>query len=488
MSDDQPEDKRGPVLSWLLGATGAAGLITFAMTVLPRIGSPYPLEWMEGTSLQHALMLARGELPYAAPRADFIAYVYPPLAYVPVALATLLLGPSLPVARAVSLLCMVGTLTLLGIASARLARSRAAGLFSAGLFAFGFGYGGAFLDLARVDALFVLCCAAAVERLSAGRNPAALGWLAASALAKQHGAVLLLAVSVVMIGRGRTEKPKELYFGFSVRPLLALIVACSALQLATDGWFGRYTLEVPGQHGLVPKLLVSFPLVDLLVYLPVLTISTVLALGRRIRALTELDALTLAAIVVSALGRAHPGGDDNVRLPAFAVLCVVGVAPLAAGALNRRYLSAALLLQAAILFQPPSAHAPPASSAARFEALSAALARCAAGGPAVALDYGLFTRTPFLHTMALSDLRLGGDSELSRAGTRALLDALRGPSAPHAIAVGDSFPELDAALEARYEPCADLPAPRLATGYQPGQRTEQGLRQRVFKLKSYSAR
>src|SRR5688500_12162753 len=125
MSDDQSEARLGRVLSWLLGATGAAGLITFALTVLPRIGAPYPLDWMEAPSLQHALLLARGELPYAAPRADFIAYVYPPLAYVPVALATLLFGPSLPVARAVSLLCTIGTLALLGTASARLARSRA---------------------------------------------------------------------------------------------------------------------------------------------------------------------------------------------------------------------------------------------------------------------------------------------------------------------------------------------------------------------------
>ena len=502
-SDSQPPEHhaRDALSRWLarvLGAAGAAGLLTLAMTVGRRIASPYPLEWMEGTSLQHALLIARGELPYAAPSADFIAYVYPPLAYVPVALAASLFGPSLPVARAVSVLCTTGTLALLGVASARLARSRAAGLFSAGLFAFGFGYGGAFLDLARVDALFLLCIAGGAERLSAGRTRAALIWLAASALAKQHGVILLLAV----LWRGRTEKPKELPLRFMVGTLFALLGAIGALQLASEGWFARYTAEVPRRHGLQPLLLATFPLIDLLLYLPVITTGAVLAIVRRIRAPSALDALAIAAIAVSALGRAHPGGDDNVRLPAFALLCVVGVAPIALRALYqpslaseagaaldhraRTALAIALCAQAAMLFQPPSLHAPSAASTERFAALRATLERCAAGGPAVALDYGLFTGTPFMHTMALSDLQLGGPSELGARGTRALLDALRGPNAPHAIAVGATFPELDRVLSAHYEPCADLPAPRMATGYQPGVLTSQGRRQHVFKRLSAS--
>src|SRR5690242_13555717 len=65
----------------LLG--GAIGLGTFALTVAQRVGFPFPLEWMEGASLQHALWIARGKLPYAAPSAELIAYLYPPLAYLP---------------------------------------------------------------------------------------------------------------------------------------------------------------------------------------------------------------------------------------------------------------------------------------------------------------------------------------------------------------------------------------------------------------------
>jgi hypothetical protein len=198
------------------------------------------------------------------------------------------------------------------------------------------------------------------------------------------------------------------------------------------------------------------------------------------------------------LGRAHPGGDDNVRLPAFLLLCAAGVAPLAAKALHasrdaselgagtgrraRGWLAVALCAQAAMLFQPPSLHAP--RSPQGFDALAAELKRCANGGTAVALDYALLTGRPFLHTMALSDLRLHGQTELARPGTRALLDVLRGPSAPRAIAVGERFPELAAVLRARYELCADLTAPHMATGYEPGLRKHDAEpRQYVYALR-----
>jgi hypothetical protein len=499
-ADDQLEtteiDPLGRLLAWLLAVLAVAGLVTLAVCIVQRVGSRFPLEWMEGASLQHALRIARGELPYAAPSAELIAYLYPPLAYMPPALASALFGASLPVARAVSVAFTIGTLVLLGVASARLARSRVAGLLSAGLFAYGFGYGGAFLDLVRVDACFVLCIAAAAERLTAGRHAPALYWLAASALAKQHGALLLLAVSVALLVRERKEALRAVSSAW-----IALAAACSMLQVASGGWFLRYTFEVPAGHGLEPQLLASFVLVDLLVYLPVLSVAAGLALARNLRAFTALDALLIAAVAVSALGRAHPGGDDNVRLPALLLLCLAGVAPLVAKVLRassvgteagrpsaaplRVVLALSLCAQGALLWQPPSLHAPSADTMVqRFAELEAALARCARGGPAVALDYALLTGVPFVHTMALSDLRLAGDTRLARAGTRALLDRLRAANAPHALGVGQTFAELEVVLAERYEHCEDVLAPRLPTGYSPGVRLARAeIHQRIYTLR-----
>jgi hypothetical protein len=467
-----------------LYALGLAGLITFALTVAERIAFPWPLEWMEGATVQHAQRLLQGRPLYPPPSAEFVPYLYPPLAYLPMALAIALLGPTLPAARVASLACTLGALLLIGRAGRQAAGHAAAGWAAAGLFAIGFGYGGAFVDLARVDACFVLLVVAAAERLLAGRTRAALLLLALSAFAKQHGVVLLLAVALAVLIRERRRAAADVALAFG---LLALGYA--GLELASAGWFRRYVVALPLHQGARPALFLTFFAVDLLVYLPVLVIAAVVA--ARARRPGAFEALLLAACVVGALGRAHPGGHDNVRLPAFALLCIAGGAALSQLALGstrrgvRGMALAALALQLALLWQAPSFHAPSPASARRFAALQAALARCAAGGDAVALDYAGLTPRPFVHTMALSDVRLDEGSALAHDASAALIAELAAPSAPAAIAVGESFPELARVLAARYRPCTELPAPVLATGYVPGAPADQGrLLQRVYSLSS----
>ena len=464
-----PRDGFGLAARVLLVSGALLGLGTLLATLAARVPFEYPLEWMEGTSLTHALRLLRGEPLYAAPSAEFVPYLYPPLSYVPFAGAAALLGPTLPAARVASVLCLLGTLALLGRAGARAGGSWLCGLVTAASFALGFGFAGAFMDLVRVDACFVLLLCAALERVIAGRLGAALGLLALCALAKQHGVILLAALSAACLWQSPRRHARALGLAW-----LGLGLAVLALQLGSDGWFGRYVLDVPRRHGLEPRLLLSFVLIDLAWYLPALCIGAGLSLSRGVPS-RPLLALLVAAIAVSALGRAHPGGVDNVRLPAFALLCVVGVAPLCATALDARAgrlarwaCLLALLGQQAMLYQPPALHAPsPTLARARFEALDAALLRCAGGATRAALDYGELGNAGIVHSMALSDLQLGGPSALGSGATRALLDALREGRGPAALAVGERFGALDAALARAYAPCATLPAPIPPTGHTP---------------------
>jgi hypothetical protein len=149
---------------------------------------------------------------------------------------------------------------------------------------------------------------------------------------------------------------------------------------------------------------------------------------------------------------------------------------------RRRLLVFALLAgQFALLWQPPSYHAPPLDSAARFGALHRALERCAQGAHAVALDFPLLAAEPFVHTMALSDLRLAGASQpLARDATSALLNRLASRDRPMALALGERFPALTSAVESHYEGCARLRAPSLPpAGYRPGWRGADGERYQV---------
>jgi hypothetical protein len=298
-----------------------------------------------------------------------------------------------------------------------------------------------------------------------------------------------------------------------------------ALQRASGEYFWTYVWSVPRGHGIAPRLLFSYFGVDVLIYLPGLVLCVVLgstpkrrlprpreslpprgeasreelpipafvtaplrprvvesggwasALGGGSAALGW--ALLGAGLVASALGRAHPGGDDNVRMPGFAVLVLAAATAFpylwtaAKSGVARAVYGAVLVLQPLFLLQLPAQHQPSNRSARQFEALRASLQRCAGGRSdrAVALDHALLTERPFLHTMALSDVRESSDAPLSAAATKALVSSLTGREAPASIAVSSTFPELAKALARGYERCARTGALRLATGYELGPTT-----------------
>jgi hypothetical protein len=478
----EPHPWLDPLVRGALLVTALLAFGNLALTIAARLPFPYPLEWMETTSLAHARRLFAGEPLYVAPSGAFIPYLYPPLGYLPFGLSTAWLGPTLPVARLGSLACLVVTLVCVGRASTRLGGSLLAGLVGAAIFALGFGYTGAFLDLVRIDGCFVMLLAVGVERVLAGKERSALGLFAASVLAKQHGLLFLGALCAVLLwDDARRKWPR------------VLIATCSlcliwlALTLGSQGEFLRYTFELPASHGLQPGLLVSFVLVDLGVYLPVLSVAVILAVRRGLFKPSVL-ALLLAAVAASALGRAHPGGDDNVRLPALLLLSITGAGTLvpaildaARGAGARLLHLAVLLLQLTMLAQPPSAHAPTPAMAQTFVVLQRALLRCADGGSTAALDHPLLGSRELAHTMALSDLRMGTAHALAAQGTRAVLALLDAEDAPEALAVGEHFPALDAILARRYEVCERVPAPRLATGYLPADRSRGRPEQVVYR-------
>jgi hypothetical protein len=431
------------------------GLAYLAACIAPRVGSPWPLEWMEGASALHAQRLVAGLPLYAAARADFVPFVYPPLSYVAMALGLWLADGALWGARLSSVVALVLCVVALSRAGTQLGGSRAPGWLAAGLFAFGYGYTGAFSDVARVDAWFCALSLWGVERLSAERPRTGLALLALACFAKQHALLLLAAGSAgVLFEGGRRSLPGVL----AVWAGLAL--GGAGLYVWSDGWIWTYCVSVPAGHGLRPSLLLSFLLVDLGVYLPVLVGLCVYWLStRRGPQHTLVGLLLMAAIAASALGRAHPGGDDNVRLPAFALSALV--AALGCGELLRSrpqlrwVVLVGLVVQVAMLVQSPALHWPSAQTAQGFEQLQAELRRCAAGDDYAAMDHAGLGGHPFVHTLALSDLRMNGDG-LAEHATQQVLLALQAESAPRAFAISASFPALMQVLAEHYALCGRI--------------------------------
>lgn len=427
---------------------------------------PWPLEWMEGSVLHHGLRLVSSEPVFAAPSARFVPYLYPPLGYLPFGLSSLAFGPSLPAARLASLLALLGTLLLLGRAAAHAGGGRA-GLLAAGLYAWGFALTGAFYDLVRVDAVFLLLLAAGAERLAAGRVGSSLLWLAMSVFAKQHGLLFLGAASVWALWDAPRRHAPALALAW-----LGLAAALVAAHLLTGGWFTTYVWVLTRAHPVAWGRALAYLAVDLPGTLPLLAVAAGVDVARRWRAPRGVDALLAAGVAAGALGFAHQGGYDNVRMPALALLVVVA-APVLDGWLTRGALAgrglaaAALAAQLALLVWWPPRLWPAPDTAARFGALVEALRECGRGGPAVAVDHALLTGEPFLHAMELNDLLIARGSPLAAELARDLERELASDAGPAAIAVGAQLGEVERALQGHYQPCRRLPAPAFPSGFQP---------------------
>jgi hypothetical protein len=242
--------------------------------------------------------------------------------------------------------------------------SRAAALAGAGAFAATFKMTDQFMDLARVDSLFVFFVVLALFLLRT--RPSATGRIAAAVslvlcfLTKQS-AVLITAplcawVLFVHLRGGTTWRARLSGVPFAVLTPLAFLASISLLNGLTNDWFGYYTVLVPSQHHLARAEWLRFWTVDLLLPFGIAFAGALYVLIAP-RCL-EKDARGLwAAALVGVLAaswsaRLHIGGWNNVMMPTFALLSA-----LLAIALHRAFSAAATigdekrrtLLQAGVL-------------------------------------------------------------------------------------------------------------------------------------------
>ncbi|HVS03014.1 MAG TPA: glycosyltransferase family 39 protein [Thermoanaerobaculia bacterium] len=308
-------------------ALAAAGVAVagFLAVALLRISYPFQLEWLEGESLHYLQRAIAGQTLYPEPSLDFIPFVYTPLYYHLSALVAGVAGASLPTLRLVSLLTALGSLALLFEIARRETGRVAAGVLAAGLFAATYRASGAFLDLARVDSLFLLFSLAGLILAAWGRASAsavAAGVLAAAAWqTKQLAAIVFLPVIVYELWRHRRR---------GLVLLAATAVAGGASLLAAAAWHGPwyrfYVIDLPASHGLRPRGLVAFWTEDVAATLPIAVVLTVLYLlcpGRG-AGRARYGVVAVGLVAAAWVGRLNPGAYDNVRLPLFAALGLGG--------------------------------------------------------------------------------------------------------------------------------------------------------------------
>src|SRR5262245_26784484 len=99
--------------TWVAIALGVAYVVTYVAIALMRMGYPFELEWMEGSTLGHVDRLLHGQPLYPKPGIDFTPFIYPPLYFTVASWVAKLVGEGFPALRLVSFVASLGCFALI---------------------------------------------------------------------------------------------------------------------------------------------------------------------------------------------------------------------------------------------------------------------------------------------------------------------------------------------------------------------------------------
>ncbi len=381
------------------------GLLLYVCAL--RTGYPFELEWLEGATMEHVMRLLEGKGIYTEPSIEFVPFLYTPFYYIAGAGAALLLGPSLSSLRLLSFLSTLAVLVLIYLIVLKLSSSPSAAFAAAALYAGCFKACGAWMDLVRVDSLFVALLLAGLYFFIMGSRASLAASAAAFALAiftKQAAALPAAALWLYALLRGRKRHGPFLL----LLPLFVLLPA-ALLQLTTRGWFLYYTVKIPLHHETDPSLYLGFWSRDLFKNIPVALLFVLLFLLRGRDA--SVKVFFLAVLLMSWSLRVHSGSFKNDLMALFAAAALL--AGLSFGVLKkssegRILFWSGLLLQALMLLYNPKPFLPTKADLAAGKKLLSLIKSF--DGPVYLPSHSFIARLAgkrqsFAHIMAVEDVR-----------------------------------------------------------------------------------
>lgn len=315
-------------LQYLLMGVAVLFFLTYLWIVARRITYPFQLEWVEGGMLQETLRILQGQSLYSPPSVEFVSFLYPPLYFYASALVSLLFGPTLFSLRLVSFLASLVSLGGIFAIVQRETQSRLWALVSAGLFIAGFRATGAWLDIGRVDSLFLAFYVLALYFISAEKTPrhaVAAGVCAAlSFLSKQTALTLFLPLVVVCFVENWRQATIFLLTWLGLTAGVSLFFYWNS-----GGWYLYYVFSLLNQQtDWIRSMFISFWWQDLFAWLPVAISLAIFYLAAcflsETRGPTWLwSSIWFGALASAFLTRVKAGGYVNVLLPAFATTAIL---------------------------------------------------------------------------------------------------------------------------------------------------------------------
>ncbi len=312
---------------YLVFAFAAVYLVEYLYLVVSRIGYPYELEWIEGGMLQVVQRVVNGQHIYVSPGIEYVPFLYPPAYFYLSAGFALIFGDGFFPLRLVSVLAsIVSFATIFCIVREETGDGWTA-FFSMGLFAASYRVTGAWLDIARVDSLFLAFTLLAIYfargKASFWKTTVCGIFSVLAILSKQTAFIICIPIFIGLLFRN--WKQGAAYLGIVGTTLVAFILI---VNQKTDGWYTFFVYGLLSQQTQwLPLEFINFWKADLIIHLPISLILSAFFLvekykQERVGFLSWFLVLT-GMVGSSFLSRVKIGGYENVLLPMFAIFCIL---------------------------------------------------------------------------------------------------------------------------------------------------------------------
>jgi len=314
------------LLKYTLLSVAVLYLLTYLCLAFFRLSYPYELEWIEGGMVDQVQRLVNGQTMYVAPSINFVPYLYTPLYFYLSAAASIVFGGGLFPLRLVSFLASLVSFTTIFLIVRAETKNWWLALLSVGLFAATYRVTGAWLDIARVDSLFLALWLLFIYFVRGRKSivySLLTGVLAALAfLTKQTTLILCLPIIAYLFW---ANWKYALFFIFVTT--LTIGITTSVLNLQSAGWYTYYVFGLFQQTEWLHSKFLIFWKDDLLVYLPIAVLFTLFFLAGNPKHdrpnLIRWMAILVGALAGAFLSRVKIGGYENVLLPAYAILSIL---------------------------------------------------------------------------------------------------------------------------------------------------------------------
>ncbi len=305
-------------------------IFAFLFVVFSRIQYPFELQWHEGAAVDHVRWILSGQKYYVEPSLEFVSSAYTPLYFYLSAAVSSLLGIGFMPLRLVSFVSSLGSLFIIFLIVKKETGNSFAGILASCLFAATYRLSGAWFDLARVDSLFLFLLLMAIYLIkfqTSLKSYVLAGILISlSFYTKQTALIISLPVMLYSVFLNRRS-------AFSLIGTVVVIIGGGSIILnyVYDSWYNYYVFELPGSARYIftiERAFINFWIKEIISVLSIACVLSIFYLLAQFLDSSKKNFLFYFLIALGMIGgawssRLHGGSNENVLLPAHAVISIL---------------------------------------------------------------------------------------------------------------------------------------------------------------------